>query len=57
MVKCKKKPIEVRKGYIKVLAKECRVSPLTVRHALRWQADTDIQNLIRERAKKYLKRF
>lgn len=46
-----RKPIKVRVGCVKKLAEDCHVSPYTVYKALRWQADTDIQNLIRKRAK------
>lgn len=55
----KRKPIKVRIGCIKKLAEDCGVSPLTVRMALRWQADTDNQNLVRQRAKElgYIRRF
>lgn len=55
----KRKKIEVRRGKISELSKICKVSPLTVRLALRWDSDTDTQNLIRQRAKElgFIKRF
>lgn len=52
-----KKRIKVRHGYVKVLAKECRVSEATVQRALNWNSDTDVENLIRQRAQAYLKMF
>ena len=55
----KRKQIFLRRGKIKELSEICKVSPLTVRLALRWDGDTDKQNLIREKAKElgFIKRF
>lgn len=47
----KKKEIKLRPGYQKKLAADCGVGISTVRRALRWDADTDLQNLIRKRAR------
>lgn len=57
MKKNTREPIIVRRGYVGVLANECGVSRSTVSKALHWDTDNDIQNLIRERAEKYRKRF
>lgn len=46
----KRKPIKVRYGGVKILADSCRVSERTVTDALKWEGDTDAQNLIRKRA-------
>ncbi len=46
----KRKPIKVRYGDVKRLAIICKVSEFTVRKALRWDADTSLQELIRKRA-------
>lgn len=53
------KKICLRRGKGKELAKMCGVTPATVSQALRWEADTDIQNLIREKAVElnFVKRF
>lgn len=50
MTSTKRKPIFVRYGGVKKLAESCKVSEMTVRLALRWNADTDTQNLVRKRA-------
>jgi hypothetical protein len=47
----KRKPIKVRYGDVKKLAVICRVSQYTVHKALSWQSDTEVQNLVRQRAK------
>lgn len=41
------------------LQEACGVSRATVSRALAWDADTDIQNLVRQRARElgYVKRF
>lgn len=52
-----REPIIVGRGYIKKLAEECKVSRNTVTHALNWGSDNYIQNKIRERAQKYIKKF
>lgn len=55
----KRKPIKLRTGYQKKLADACGVGTATVKRALEWQADTDIQNLIRKKAYDlgYVRRF
>lgn len=55
----KKNNIKLRRGCQKKLASECGVGISTVRRALRWENDTDTQNLIRKRAYDlgYVKRF
>lgn len=50
MTPSKRKTIFVRYGGVKKLAEDCKVSCETVRLALRWNADTDAQNLVRKRA-------
>lgn len=59
MAENKRKPIKVRLGCIMKLAEDCKVSVVTVRKALRWEADTDAQNLVRKRARElgYIKKF
>lgn len=52
-----KKFIHIRRGCREKLAEECGVSIATVDLALRYNADTDLQNMIREKSKKYIKRF
>lgn len=44
------KPIKLRKGKVAELAKICGVCEKTVYSALRWENDTEMQNLIRKRA-------
>lgn len=44
------KQIKLRLGKVAELAKICGVSQRTVYAALRWDNDTDIQNLVRKRA-------
>ncbi len=46
----KRKKIKLRRGKVGELAKICGVSERTVFLALRWDSDTDTQNLIRKRA-------
>lgn len=53
----RKKQIKIVRGSKMLLAKECRCNLATIYQALRWYADTPLQNEIRERAKKYEKRF
>lgn len=55
----KRKPIKLRKGCITKLAEATGYSVFTVRKALRWEVDSDAQNLIRQRARElgYIKRF
>lgn len=55
----KKKPIKIKMGCKKKLAEACGVGTMTVYRALHWDADTDIQNLVRHRAYElgYVKRW
>lgn len=55
----KRKPIKVRIGCINKIAEACGVGRATVWRALHWDADTDLQNLIRQKARElgYIKRF
>lgn len=55
----KRKAIKLRMGCRKKLQDACGVSRATVSRALAWNADTDIQNLVRQRARElgYVKRF
>lgn len=46
----KRKAIKLRQGCQILLAKDCGVGVATVRRALQWERDSDIQNLIRKRA-------
>lgn len=46
----KKKPIKLKHGYIKILAEEMGHNRNTIRKALNWNADSDIENKIRARA-------
>lgn len=46
----KRKRIKLRRGCQIKLAEDCRVGVATVRRALQWELDSDIQNLIRKRA-------
>lgn len=50
MVTRKRKPIKIRYGGAKILAKCCGVSERTVTDALKWEGDTDAQNLVRKQA-------
>lgn len=47
----KRKRIKLRYGAIPILMRECSVSKATVIRALGWEADTDVQNVIRRRAR------
>lgn len=55
----RKPPIKLKHGCLKLLAEDCEANELTVRLALRWDNDTELQNRIRERAKElgYIKKF
>lgn len=55
----KKKTIKIKMGCKKKLAEACNVGTMTVYRALRWDADTDVQNLVRRRARElgYIKKF
>jgi hypothetical protein len=46
----KRKRIKLRQGCQIKLAEDCGVGVATVRRALQWELDSDIQNLIRKRA-------
>lgn len=54
-----RKPIKLKHGKVKALAIVCKVSEVTVRKAMNWDTDSDIQNLVRQRARElnYIKRF
>ena len=51
MMNEERKPIKLRYGKIKALAKIFGCSRMTVARALQWRFDTDLANEIRERAK------
>ena len=55
----KRKPIQLKFGYVKILAQDCRCSRNTVTTALNWNAGSDIENLIRKRAQDlgYIRQF
>lgn len=55
----KRKKIKLRYGKVGELAKICGVSESTILRALRWDTDSDTQNLIRKRAYDlgFVKRF
>ena len=55
----KRKPIKLKFGYVKILAKDCRCSRNTVTKALNWNADSDIENMMRKRAQDlgYIRQF
>lgn len=55
----KRKPIKLRRGCQIKLAEDCGVGVATVKRALQYDADTDIQNLVRKRAKElgYIRRW
>lgn len=55
----KRKRIKLRRGCQIKLAEDCGVGVATVRRALQWELDSDIQNLIRKRAHElgYVKRW
>ncbi len=46
----KRKAIKLRRGGTTRLAKLCRVSRQTVWKAINWNADTDMENLVRQKA-------
>jgi hypothetical protein len=46
----KRKAIKLRRGGTARLAKLCRVSRQTVWKAINWNADTDMENLVRQKA-------
>lgn len=54
-----RKPIKLRLGGVKILAKDCGVSERTVCDALKYRNDTDAPNLVRKWAKDLglIKRF
>ncbi len=55
----RRKPLKLRRGCQKKLAEECHVGLATVKRALNWDTDSDLQNLVRMRAKElgYIKRW
>lgn len=55
----RRKPIKLRWGCLKKLAGDCDVGTATVKRALKWEADTETQNLIRKRARElgYVRRW
>lgn len=55
----KRKPIKLRAGCVKKLMADCRVGRSTVQRAMRWDSDSDLQNLVRKRAYEldYIKKF
>lgn len=46
----KRKPIKLRWGCLKKLASDCDVGLATVKRALKWDSDTDLQMSIRKQA-------
>lgn len=48
-----RKKIVLKHGKGKVLAKMLGVTEQTVTRALKWDADSEIQNLVRQKAKEY----
>ncbi len=54
-----RKPIKLKKGCKKRLAEILRVSELTVYNAMHWKCDSDVQNLVRQKAKElgFIKQF
>lgn len=55
----KKKPIKLKRGYVQILAAVCKVSRNTVTKAMKWNADSDIENFIRKKAYEldYVRKF
>lgn len=49
----KRKKITLKYGKAKELAKICGTTPQTVSKALAWNADSEMQNLVRVRARQY----
>lgn len=51
--------MKLRRGCQKKLAEDCRVGAATVKRALNWDADSDLQNLVRKRAAElgYIRRW
>lgn len=54
-----RRPIKLKKGCKKRLAEILRVSELTVYNAMHWKCDSDVQNLVRQKAKElgFIKQF
>lgn len=54
-----RKPIKLKKGCKRKLAQILGVSELTVYNAMHWRCDSDIQNLVRQKAKElgFIKQF
>ena len=55
----KRKPIKLKFGYVKILAKDCRCSRNTVTTALNSNTESDIKTFIRKRAQDlgYIRQF
>lgn len=54
-----RKTIKLKKGCKKRLAEILRVSELTVYNAMHWKCDSDLQNLVRKKARElgFIKQF
>jgi hypothetical protein len=54
-----RRPIKLRYGKVKALAKIFGCSRMTVERALRWEFDTELADKIRERAERlgFIKRY
>lgn len=54
-----RKPIKLKKGCKKKLAGILKVSEVTVYNAVHWKCDSDVQNLVRQKAKElgFIKQF
>ncbi len=54
-----RKPIKLKKGCKKKLAGILKVSEVTVYNAMHWKCDSDVQSLVRQKAKElgFIKQF
>jgi hypothetical protein len=54
-----RKPIKLKKGSKKKLAAILGVSELTVYNAMHWKCDSDMQNMVRQKARElgFVKQF
>lgn len=54
-----RKPIKLKKGCKRKLAKILGVSEPTIYNAMHWKCDSDVQNLVRQKAKElgFIKQF
>lgn len=54
-----RKTIKLKKGCKKRLAEILKVSELTVYNAMHWKCDSDLQNLVRKKARElgFIKQF